>query len=140
MIALFKARFYADKMASDETQKKKKKTGEMCSLSFCSERLKDNVRIHKPPKDLEIRKKWFSFVTKTRENLSKLNTLYVCSYHFTEDAYTINPSQFSLLASGETDGRYSRTLKRGVVPSIYPTPSVEQLVQKEKRLRTAKSR
>ena len=127
-------------MASDETQKKKKKTGEMCSLSFCSKRLKDNVSIHKLPKDPQIRKKRFSFVAKTRENLSKLNTVYVCSYHFTEDAYTISPSQFSLLASGETDGRFRRTLKRGVVPSIYPSPSEEQLVQKEKRLRTAKSR
>ena len=56
-----------------------------------------------------------------------------------EDDYTINPSQFSLLASGETDVRFRRTLKRGVVPSIYPTPSEEQLVQKEKQFRAAKS-
>ena len=127
-------------MASEETQKKKRRTGDMCSLSFCSKRLKDNVSIHKPPKDPEIRKKWFNFVAKTRENVSKLNTVYVCSDHFTEDDYTINPSQFGLFASGETDVRFRRTLKRGVVPSIYPTPTEEQL-QKEKQFsRAAKSR
>ena len=79
-------------MASDETQKKKRKTGDMCSLSFCSKRLKDNFSIQKPPKDPEIRKKWFNFVAKTRENISKLNTVYERSDHFTEDDYTINPS------------------------------------------------
>ena len=89
-------------MASEETHKKKR-TGDMCSLNFCSKRLKDNVSIHKPPKDPEIRKKWFNFVAITRENVSKLNTVYVCSDYFTEDDYTINPSQVSLLASGETD-------------------------------------
>ena len=138
-ISLFEARFHADKMASEETQKKKRRTGDMCSLSFCSKRLKDNVSIHKPPKDPEIREKWFNFVAKTRENVSKLNTVYVCSDHFTEDDYTINPSQFGLFASGETDVRFRRTLKRGVVPSIYPTPSEEQLVQKEKQFRATKS-
>ena len=127
-------------MASEETHKKKRRTGDMCSLNFCSKRLKDNVSIHKPPKDPEIRKKWFNFVARTRENVSKLSTVYVCSDHFTEDDYTINPSQVSLLASGETDVRFRRTLKRGVVPSIYPTPSEEQLVQKEKQFRAAKSR
>ena len=30
-------------------------------------------------------------------------------------------------------------MKRGVVPSIYPAPSEEQLVQKEKQFRAAKS-
>ena len=127
-------------MESYETQKNKRKTGDMCSLSFCSKRLKDNVSIHKPPKDPEIRKKWFSFVAKTWENVYKLNTVYVCSDHFTEDNYTINPSQFGLLVSGEIDVRFRRTLKRGVVPLIYGTPSEEQLVQKEKQLRAAKSR
>ena len=113
----------------------------MCSSSFCSKRLKDNVSIHKPPKHPEIKKKWFNFVVKTRENVSKLNTVYVlCSDHFTEDDYTINPSQFGLLTSGETDVRFRRTLKRGVVLSIYPTPSEEQLVQNEKQFRAAKSR
>ena len=112
----------------------------MCSLSFCSEKLKDNVSIHKPPKDQEIRKKWFNFVSKTRKNVSKLNTVYVCSDHFTEDANTINPSQFSLLASAETDVRFRRTLKREVVPSIYLTPSEQELVQKEKQFRAAKLR
>ena len=103
-ISPFEARFHADKMASEETQKKKRRTGDMCSLSFCSKRLKDNVSIHKPPKDPEIRKKWW----KTRENVSKLNTVYVCSDHFTEDDYTINLSKFGLLTSGKTD------VKRGV--------------------------
>ena len=126
-------------MASDETQKKKRKTGDMCSLSFCSRRLKDNGSIHKPPKDPELRKKWFNFVTKTQGNVFKLNNVYVCSDHFTEDDYTINSLWFGLLASGETDVRFGRTLKRGVVPSIYPTPSEEQLVQKEKQFRAAKS-
>ena len=87
-ISLFEARFHADKMASEETQKKKRRTGGMCSLSFCSKRLKDNDSIHKSPKDPEIRKKWW----KTRENVSKLNTVYVCSNHFTEGDYPINPS------------------------------------------------
>ena len=113
----------------------------MCSLSFCSKRLKDNVSIHKPPKDPEIKKKWFNFVVKTRESVSKWNTVYVlCSDHFTEDDYTIIPSQFGLLSSGETNVRFRRTLKRGLVTSIYPIPSEEQLVQKEKQFRTAKSR
>ena len=49
-------------MASDETKKKKRNTGDVWSLSLCSKRLKDNVSIHKPPQDPEIRKKWFSFV------------------------------------------------------------------------------
>ena len=80
----------------------------MCSLSFCSKRLKDNVSTNKPPKNPEIKKKWFNFVAKTRENVSKLNTVYVCSDHFTEDDYTINLSQFGLLTSGKTD------VKRGV--------------------------
>ena len=31
-------------------------------------------------------------------------------------------------------------MKRGIVPSIYPTPSEEQLVRKEKQFRAAKSR
>ena len=103
----------------------------MSSVSFCSKRLKDNVSIHKPPKDPEIKKKWFNFVAKTRENVSKLNTEAICFDHFTEDDYTINPSQFGLLTSGETDVKFRRTLKRGVVPSIYPIPSEEQLVQKD---------
>ena len=64
----------------------------------------------------------------------------MCSDHFTEDEYTINPSQFGLLTSGETDVRFRRTLKRGVVTSVYPIPSEEQLVQKEKQFRAAKSR
>ena len=76
---------------------------------------------------------------KTWENVSKLNTIYVCSDHFTEDDCTINPSQFGLLTSGERDVRFRRSLKRGVVPSIYPTPSEEQLVQKEKQFRATKS-
>ena len=106
----------------------------MCSLSFCSKRLKDNVSIHKPPKDPEIKKKWFNFVAKTRENVSKLNTVAIrilfWSSYVTEDHYSINPSQFGRLTSSETDVKFRRTLKRGVVPSIYPTPSEEQLVQK----------
>ena len=53
---------------------------------------------------------------------------------------TINPLQFGLLTSGETNLGFRRTLKRGVVPSIYLTPSEEQLVQKEKQFRAAKSR
>ena len=122
-------------MASEETQKKKRRTGDMCSLNVCSKRLKD-VSTHKPPKDPEIRK-WFNFVIKTLENVSKLNTVYVCSDRFND--YIINPSQFGLLASGEKDVRFRRTLKRGVVPSIYPTPSQEQLVQKEKQFKAAKS-
>ena len=80
----------------------------MSSVSFCSKRLKDNVSIHKPPKDPEIKKKWFNFVTKTGGNVSKLSTVYVCSDHFKEDDYIINLSQFGLLTSGKTD------LKRGV--------------------------
>ena len=113
----------------------------MCSSSFCSKRLKDNVSIHKPSKHPEIMKKSFNFVVKTRENISKLNTVYVlCSDHFTEHDYTINPSQFGLLTSGETYVRFRRTLKRGAVLSIYPTPSEEQLVQNEKQFRAAKSR
>ena len=48
----------------------------MCSLSFCSKRLKDNVGIHKPPKDPEL-KKWFNFDTKTQENVFKLNTVAI---------------------------------------------------------------
>ena len=117
----------------------------MCSLSFCPKRSKDNVSIHKPPKDPEIKKKWFNFVAKTRENVSKLNTVAIrilfWSSYVTEDDYSINPSQFGRLTSSETDVKFRRTLKRGVVPSIYPTPSEEQLVQKEKQFRsTAKSR
>ena len=127
-------------MASEETQKKKRRTCDMCYLSFYSKRLKDNISIHKSSNDPEIRKQWFNFVAKTRENFSKLNTVYVCSDHFTEDDCTINPSQFGLLASGETDVRFRRTLKRGVVSSIYPTATEEQLVQKEKQIRAAKSR
>ena len=38
---------------------------------------------------------------------------------------------------GETDERFRRTLKRGVVPLIYPTPSEDS---KEKHFREAKSR
>ena len=95
-------------MESEETQKKKQRIGDTCSLSFCSKRLKDNVSIHKPPKGPEIKKKWFNFVAKTRENVSKLNTVYVCSDHFTEDDYTINLSKFGLLTSGKTN------VKRGV--------------------------
>ena len=53
-------------MAGEETQKKKERVGDMYSLSFCSKRLKDNVRIHKLPKDPEKKKKWFNFVAKTR--------------------------------------------------------------------------
>ena len=69
----------------------------------------------------------------------KHGSIDVCSDHFTQDDYTINPSQFGLLASGETNVRFRRTWKKGVVPSIYPTPSEEQLVQKEKQFRAAKS-
>ena len=55
----------------------------------------------------------------------------MCSDHFTEVDYTIKPSQLGLLTSGETNVRFRRTLKRRVVLSIYPTPSEEQVVQKE---------
>ena len=44
--------------------------------------LKDNVSIHKPPKNPEVRKKWFYFVAKTWDNVSKLNTVYICSNSF----------------------------------------------------------
>ena len=69
-----------------------------------------------------------------------LNAVYVCSDHFTEDDYTLNPSQFGILTSGETDVKFRRTLKRGVLPSIYATPSEGQLVQKEEQFRAAKLR
>ena len=69
-----------------------------------------------------------------------LNAVYVCSDHFTEDDYTINPSQFGTLTSGETHVKFRRTLKRGVVPAIYATPSEGQLVQKEEQFRAAKLR
>ena len=46
-------------------------------LEFCFKRLKDNVNMHKPPKDPKLRKKWFNFVAKTQENVSKLNTVYI---------------------------------------------------------------
>ena len=46
-------------------------------LEFCFKRLKDNVNMHKPPKDPKMRKKWFNFVAKTQENVSKLNTVYI---------------------------------------------------------------
>ena len=64
----------------------------------------------------------------------------MCSDHFTEAEYIIKPLQLGLLTSGETDVRFRRTSKRRVVLSIYPTLSEEQLVQKEKKLRAAKSR
>ena len=44
------------------------------------------------------------------------------------------------MTTGETGVRFRRTLKTGIVPSIYSTLSEEQLVQKEKQLRAAKSR
>ena len=44
------------------------------------------------------------------------------------------------MTTGETGVRFRRTLKRGIVPSIYPTLSEEQLFQKEKQLIAAKSR
>ena len=44
------------------------------------------------------------------------------------------------MTSGETDVGFRRTWKRGVVPSIYTTPSEKQLVIKEKQFRAAKSR
>ena len=44
------------------------------------------------------------------------------------------------MTSGETNVKFRRTLKRRVFSSIYPTPSEEQLVQKEKQFRAAKSR
>ena len=47
-------------MASEETQKKNRRTGDIVVLEFCFKRLKDNVNIHKPPKDLKMRKKWFN--------------------------------------------------------------------------------
>ena len=110
-------------------------------LEFLLQKIEGQCKLHKPPKDPEIKKKWFNFVVKTRESVSKWNTVYVlCSDHFTEDDYTIIPSQFGLLTSGETNVRFRRTLKRGLVTSIYPIPSEEQLVQKEKQFRTAKSR
>ena len=59
-------------MASEKIKKKKPRTGDMCSSSFCSKRLKDNVSIRKPPKDPEIKKKWFNFVAKATIQL--LNT------------------------------------------------------------------
>ena len=44
------------------------------------------------------------------------------------------------MTTGETGVRFRRTLKAGIVPSIYSTLSEGQLVQKEKQLRAAKSR
>ena len=44
--------------------------------------LKDNVSIYKPPTNPEVRKKWFDFVAKTWDNVSKLNTVYICSNSF----------------------------------------------------------
>ena len=44
------------------------------------------------------------------------------------------------MTSGEKDVKFCRTLKRRVVPSVYPTPSEEQYVQKEEQFRAAKSR
>ena len=46
-------------------------------LEFCFKRLKDNVNMRKPPKGPKMRKKWFNFVAKTQENVSKLNTVYI---------------------------------------------------------------
>ena len=110
-------------------------------LEFLLQKIEGQCKHTQTTKRPRNKKKWFDFVVKTRENVSKWNTVYVlCSDHFTEDDYTINPSQFSLLTSGKTDVRFRRTLKRGVVPSIYPILSEEQLVQKEKQFRAAKSR
>ena len=44
-----------------------------------------------------------------------------------------------LAYANQSDVRFRRTLRRGVVPSIYPTPSEKQLVQKEKQFKAPKS-
>ena len=99
----------------------------MCSLSFCSKRLRRRSGLILSQKQGK-KVKYCSY------------TVYVCSDHFTEqDDYTINPPQFGFLTSGETNLKFRRKLKRGVFPSIYPLPSEEQLVQKDKQFRVAKS-
>ena len=49
-----------------------------------------SISLHQAPADPEIWKRWFNFVAKTRQDITNLHTLHICSDHFTDADFLIH--------------------------------------------------
>ena len=58
-----------------------------CVAAGCSNSHSDNVRMHKFPRDPELRKKWEKQVQRTREQWTATETSFLCSDHFEADCF-----------------------------------------------------
>ena len=118
-----------------DVRKKKRKTGDICSLKFCSKSMKDGVSLHKlPSNDANQRKSWLDFVGKTRE-IGHLKNVFICSDHFLATDYHNH-----LASEAQIGLSFKRYLKEGSVPSIYPVPTEEQLEGARNEYMSAKAR
>ena len=120
-------------MSQSEKKKKRRRGGDICSLLFCSNPRTDSISLHQAPKDPEIRKKWFNFVAKTRQNISDLKTFHICSDHFTDADYLIPP-----VVAASSDVKFKRILNRNAVPSIYPSPTFDKVKSKQSEYEVVK--
>ena len=114
-------------------KEKRRRGGDICSLLFCSNPRTDRISLHQAPKDPEIRKKWFNFVAKTRQNISDLKTFHICSDHFTDADYLIPP-----VVAASSDVKFKRILNRNAVPSIYPSPTFDKVKSKQSEYEVVK--
>ena len=70
-----------------------------------------DISYHRFPNDQQMRRTWLRWIR--RENLSKANSCYACSAHFTPDCFE-GPLKELFGMKGK------KTLKPGSVPSIFP--------------------
>ena len=118
--------FYKVVMSQSEQKKKRRQGGDICSLFFCSNPRTDSISLHQAPKDPEIWKKWFNFAVKTRQNISNLKTLHICSDNFTDADFLI-PSVVDV----SSDVKFKRILNRNAIPSVYPSPTFDKVKSKQ---------
>ena len=86
-----------------------------CVAAGCSNSTSDKVTIFKFPSDPVLRGKWEKQVQRTRADWKATKHSHLCSEHFTEDSFEVEPT-----LAAEFGIAKKRRLKSGAVPSIFP--------------------
>ena len=86
-----------------------------CVAAGCSNSTSDKVTIFKFPSDPVLRGKWEKQVQRTRADWKATKHSHLCSEHFTEDSFEVEPT-----LAAEFGIPKKRRLKPGAVPSIFP--------------------
>ena len=108
-----------------------------CSAPYCSNRSqrdgKKGISFHRlPVKRKNLAKQWLIKLGRDKKFLPKLDHLYVCSDHFTEDCFEVD-HRHNLLG-GKTR---KRKKKPGAVPTIFKNSSfMRKRAASERRLAT----